>query len=242
MSVVIREFKRLGDFRQAEALQHVVWGDGDNIDPADLMMVIHEEGGLAAGAFDGDELIGYLFGFPTATPGVQHSHRLAVLEKARGLGLGGKLKWFQADWCLAHGIEHVRWTYDPLRLTNAMLNIDKLGATASTYFTDYYGEMGGINAGTASDRLLADWHLGSSRVALRRQGKPTLSAAAVTVAERLAIPRDFSDLLVKDVAAAQAARLKSRAVLTDAFGRGLVIAGVDARTAEYLLLPLDQLG
>jgi predicted GNAT superfamily acetyltransferase len=241
MSFVIRDFASLADFRQAEALQTAVWGEDDIIDPADLMMVLQEEGGLAAGAFDGDRLIGYIFGFPTATPGVQHSHRLAVLAEARGLGLGGKLKWYQADWCVEHSIGHVRWTYDPLRLTNAVLNIEKLGATVTTYFTDYYGAMGGINAGTASDRLLADWHLGSARVARRRTRQPVLSADVVATAERVTIPGDFAKLLADDIAAAGVARLKTRAALTEAFARGLAIAGVDTQTAEYLLVPKDHL-
>lgn len=239
MTPVIRDFASLADFRQAETLQRTVWGEGDIIDPADLMMVLQEEGGFAAGAFDGDRLIGYIFGFATATRGVQHSHRLAVLAEARGLGLGGRLKWYQADWCLRHGVTHVRWTYDPLRLTNAVLNIEKLGASARTYFPDYYGSMGGINAGTASDRLLADWHLGSTRVDRRRAGRPVLSADEVARAERVAIPGDFERLLDEDLAAAQAARLDVRARLVDAFARGLAVVGVDGKAAEYLLLPAD---
>ena len=237
MSIVIRDLAGMAEFRAAEALQKAVWGEDEIVDPADLMMVIQVEGGLAAGAFDDDRLIGYIFGFPTATPGEQHSHRLAVLAEARGLGLGGKLKWYQADWCRAHGIDHVRWTYDPLRLTNAVLNIEKLGAAVSTYLPDYYGAMVGINAGTASDRLVADWALGSARVERRRQRQPVLSPAAVAAAERVAIPADFSALLMSDLDAAKAARLRVRAALQEAFGRGLAIVGVDGRTAEYLLLP-----
>ena len=122
MSVVLRDLAGMDDFRLAENLQRVVWGEGDQPDPADLMMVIAAEGGLAAGAFRGDELLGYVFAFPTATPGVQHSHRLATHPQARGLGLGAALKWYQRDWCLNRGINLVRWTYDPLRHANASLN------------------------------------------------------------------------------------------------------------------------
>jgi predicted GNAT superfamily acetyltransferase len=241
MSLVIRDFKGLADFRAAEAMQKAVWGDDDIIDPADLMMVIAEEGGLAAGAFDEGRLLGYIFAFPTATAGVQHSHRLAVLEEARGLGLGAKLKWYQADWCAARGISLVRWTFDPLRFVNAMLNIEKLGASVTTYFTDYYGEMGGINAGTASDRLLADWRLSSARVERRRHDQPVMAPEVIATAERVAIPRDFGRLVVTDHAAAEDARVTVRTRLIEAFGRGLAVAGVDGRTAEYLLVPARRL-
>lgn len=237
MTLGLRDLKGMEEFRQAEALQRAVWGEGDKEDPADLMMVIQHEGGLVAGAFDGARLLGYVFGFPTATPGVQHSHRLAVLSEARGLGLGEKLKWYQADWCMARGIHHVRWTYDPLRLANASLNIAKLGAEGRTYLPDYYGEMAGINAGTASDRLLVDWHLDSAAVRRCRAGEPPLAAAEVAAAVRIAIPADFARLLAEDPAAANRARTTMREGLQSAFARGLAIRGVDRERSAYLLLP-----
>ncbi|HEX9857427.1 MAG TPA: GNAT family N-acetyltransferase, partial [Paracoccaceae bacterium] len=95
-----RDLQGLAEFRAAEAMQRTVWGQGDKEDPADLMMVIQQEGGIAAGAFDGGQLLGYVFGFPTRAPHVQHSHRLAVLPQGRGRGLGLRLKWFQREWCL----------------------------------------------------------------------------------------------------------------------------------------------
>jgi predicted GNAT superfamily acetyltransferase len=76
-----------------------------------------------------------------------------------------RLKLYQRDWCLARGIGHVRWTFDPLRTVNATLNIHRLGATSATYLPDYYGEMAGINQGLASDRLLVDWDLAAPVVA-----------------------------------------------------------------------------
>src|SRR3990167_211175 len=152
MTLILRDLAGMDEFRQAEALQRAVWGEGDKEDPADLMMVIQAEGGLVAGAFEDGALLGYIFGFPTVTAVVQHSHRLAVLDSARGRGVGPRLKWYQRDWCLARGITLVRWTYDPLRRVNALMNITRLGAQVSTYLPDYYGAMEGINKGTASDR------------------------------------------------------------------------------------------
>lgn len=231
MSVIFRDLQGMADFRAAEALQRAVWGAGDKEDPADLMMVIQHEGGLAAGAFQDGRLLGYVFGFPTVTPGVQHSHRLAVLGDARGLGLGARLKWYQRDWCLARGIAHVRWTFDPLRRTNAHLNIARLGAQVSTYLPDYYGAMEGINSGTASDRLLADWHLQSPRVQACATGVPL----AMDAAARITIPADFDRLLAQDPAAARDERQRVRDEMQSALGAGLVIRGFDPGMAAYLL-------
>lgn len=239
---VTRDLAGMAEFHAAEDLQRDVWGPDDKIDPGDLMMVIQAEGGLAAGAFLGDRLIGYVFAFPTATPGVQHSHRLAVRAEARGLGLGLKLKLYQADWCLQRGIRHVRWTYDPLRLPNAALNIARLGATGATYHRNYYGEMGGINAGTASDRLLADWRLDGERYARCRAGEAMLTAAEAASARRIALPVDFAALLKADPVAASAERLRVREEIEAAFSDDFVIVGVDAREPAYLLTrsPVDE--
>ena len=232
--LVLRDLSGMAEFLEAEALQRAVWGEGDAPDPADLMMVIQHEGGLCAGAFQGDLLLGYIFAFPTRDPAIQHSHRLAVLPEARGFRLGVRLKWYQRDWCLARGIDLVRWTFDPLRLPNARLNIGSLGATAHVYYPDYYGDMAGINAGAPSDRLLADWHLLAPAVAARALGKATAPEDGRIVG-RIAIPADFAGLLSAAPERALDERLRQRAALTEAFARHEEIAGFDREARAYLL-------
>lgn len=230
--LVFRDLVGMAEFRAAEDLQRAVWGADDPADPADLMMVIQHEGGLAGGAFQDGRLLGYVFGFPTREPGVQHSHRLAVLAEARGLGLGRRLKLFQRDGCLRRAITHVRWTFDPLRAANAQLNIARLGARVTTYHVDYYGPMEGINRGTPSDRLLADWRLDAPHVAGLAAGvAPELPGGL----RRLPIPADFAALLAADPAAALARRLAVRAAFVDAFAEGLAVVGFDAAEPAYLL-------
>lgn len=200
------------------------------------MMVIQAEGGICAGAFRGDDLLGYVFGFATRTRHLQHSHRLAVRPEARGLGPGLKLKWYQRDWCLVQGITHVRWTYDPLRAVNAALNVHRLGAQATTYYPDYYGPMAGINQGAPSDRLLADWYLQDAHVVACAAGHPTLPPDQTAAALRIAIPADFGSLLETDVEAAIKHRLLLRGQLQRAFADGRAIRGFDPVSRSYLLM------
>jgi len=234
--MIIRDLSGMEEFFKAEQLQRDVWGADDTEDPADLMMVIQHEGGLAAGAFEGERLVGYVFAFPTREPHVQHSHRLAVHPEARGKSLALRLKRYQRDWCLTRGITLVRWTFDPLRHTNAHLNIARLGAEVTTYHADYYGVMKGINAGLPSDRLRADWHLASEQAATCAAWEPGLAATPIASgAHRVAIVADLDRLLVNDYAAALAARLRVRDSLSRLFAEGYVIRGYDATETSYIL-------
>lgn len=226
-----RDLSGIAEMNAAEDLQRDVWGRDDTPDPADLMMVIQHEGGLVAGAFQDGRLMGYVFGFPTREPGVQHSHRLAVHPDARGSGLGVKLKWHQRDWCLARGITLVRWTYDPLRVVNANLNINRLGGVASTYLTDYYGVMSGINEGAPSDRLLVNWQLESERVSRGvradfEQGKSV----------RISIPESFDMLLKTNRELAISERLRVRNLMVSHFQDGYEVRDFDNEKREYILV------
>lgn len=231
--VTFRDLSGMAEFRAAEDLQREVWGEGDLPDPADLMMVIQAEGGLVGGAFLAGRLVGYIFGFPTSDPAVQHSHRLAVLTRTRGLGLGLRLKHYQRDWCLARGIARVRWTFDPLRAVNATLNIHRLGAQSDTYLTDYYGEMAGINSGIGSDRLLVDWNLASPVVAALARGEARGPAPARPLA--VPLPAEADDLETVDPARVRALRDGLRGALLAAFEDGLRIVDFDRENRSYLL-------
>lgn len=232
--LILRDLSGIAEFLAAEALQRAVWGHDDLPDPGDLMMVIQAEGGLCAGAFQDGRLVGYVFGFPTRQPAVQHSHRLAVLPDMRGTGLGARLKWYQRDWCLARDITLVRWTFDPMRRTNANLNIGHLGGSARTYHADYYGEMKGINAGVPSDRLLVEWRLDDVNVALRARRKPPPPPEA-PFTRQVPIPPDFADLLANRPEQALAERLRVRSALTAAFDDHEEITGFDRLSGAYLL-------
>jgi predicted GNAT superfamily acetyltransferase len=229
--IVLRDLDGMAEFLAAEHLQSAVWGPGDKVDPGDLMMVIAAEGGLAAGAFREGRMLGYVFGFPTSDPRIQHSHRLATHPDARGLGLGVALKWYQRDWCLSRGIVQVRWTFDPMRHVNAGLNIGRLGGTAGTYYPDYYGAMPGINEGVPSDRLLVEWALDTDAVVRRAAGEP------LPLLTGLRIPLDpgYARLLRTDLAAAMALRMALRDMLVARFAEGYRITGYDAKTCAYVL-------
>jgi chorismate synthase len=238
----LREISGNVEMQELAALEHQIW-NSDHV-PTELYRAMQDEGALLVGAFTTDNtLVAFVFGFPTDTPGVQHSHSLGVLPQHRAAGLGARLKWFQRDWCLAKSIHTVRWTYDPLRIPNAKLNIAKLGATASSYFEDYYGTLTGINAGAPSDRVMAQWVLNDPRVIARHSGQPINLPDAPeinTVRDeqileinleleapylKMRLPNDYSRTLSENPDLALAWRLHGRKILQHYFAKGYHIAG-----------------
>jgi predicted GNAT superfamily acetyltransferase len=90
---------------------------------------------------------------------------LAVRKDHRNSGLGRRLKLLQREDALVRGIELIEWTFDPLEIKNAYLNIEKLGAIARRYNINQYGITSSpLQGGLPSDRLIAEWWLRSKRV------------------------------------------------------------------------------
>ncbi len=61
--------RRIAEFTPVEALQRQVWAMPDDLEvvPLHLLVTAQRNGGLLLGAFDGDDLVGFVFGFPGLT-------------------------------------------------------------------------------------------------------------------------------------------------------------------------------
>ena len=195
MNVVIRPLESIAEFRACEALQRRVWLLADDLEvvPLHLLLTVHRNGGLVLGAFEGQELLGFLFGFPAYRHDgrLKHcSHMMGVDPGCQGAGIGYRLKLAQREFVLARGLDLVTWTYDPLESRNAYLNIHKLGAVCRTYVRDYYGPLDdGLNYGLPTDRFQVDWWIAGERVAKHLAGQmgervgnsaPTVNATGYT--------------------------------------------------------------
>ena len=170
----------LDEYAQCERLQQRIWeSDAIDVVPRHLLLTFERHGGLVLGAFDPDgQMIGFLFGFLgqaapdnaliAGMPWQHCSHELGVVPQWRGQGVGYHLKLAQRDWVMRQGLDLITWTYDPLEIGNASLNIGKLGAICRCYLRDLYGTMSdGLNAHLPSDRFEVTWRLASPRVARR---------------------------------------------------------------------------
>jgi predicted GNAT superfamily acetyltransferase len=184
-AVTIRDLRTFEDLEQVAGVEREVWGLSDlDTTPLTLSIATREAGSIWVGAFDGDRLIGFAFGFLGTEHGqlIVHSHMLAVREPYRNSHLGYSLKLAQRERVLALRIDDGRdnelrihemtWTFDPLQSRNAHLNFAKLGVVSESYKTDFYGpETSSILHRNGTDRLWVTWPLTSRRVRERLQGK-----------------------------------------------------------------------
>lgn len=188
--IQIRSLDSLDEFEQLEEVQRQVWpGSETDVVPTHLLLTIAKNGGVVLGAFDGDRMVGFVFGFlgtddespnRVAMARLKHcSHQLGVLPDYRSSGVGYRLKLAQREAVLQDGIRLITWTYDPLLSNNAYLNIRLLGAVVGTYLRNMYGLMrNGLNVGIPSDRFQVEWWVTTSRVTSRIEAlRPPLDLA-----------------------------------------------------------------
>ena len=167
-SIVILLCHDLEAMRACVALQKEVWNFSDaDLIPLRMFVVADKIGGQIIAAFDGKEAVGFGLSIPGYRDGRSylHSHMLAVRQTYRNAGLGRRIKLFQRDDALTRGYELIEWTFDPLEIKNAYLNIEKLGAIARRYNINQYGITSSpLQGGLPTDRLVAEWWLKSKRV------------------------------------------------------------------------------
>lgn len=169
-TLVVRSIEDPAGYRACVDLQRTTWGqEFTGLVPASLLVVTRKTGGLLVGAFGpGDELVGFVLGFPGLRNGrpFHWSHMLAVHPRARGRGLGRRLKLDQRERLLERGLEVACWTYDPLVSRNAHLNLNRLGVRVTGYESDMYGTRtnSSLHGPGGTDRFTVRWDLDSERV------------------------------------------------------------------------------
>jgi predicted GNAT superfamily acetyltransferase len=250
-SISIEPLTALTDYERCVELQVEVWAysEGDLI-PKRVFIVARQIGGQVIGAFDGGALVGFAMSLPGYRGGraYMHSHMLAVREQYRNAGVGRRLKLAQRADALARGIDRMEWTFDPLEIKNAHLNIARLGAISRRYRPDFYGHSTSpLQGGLPTDRLVAEWWLRSPRVRQRLGEEPEKSeTSASDSAERIEVPHAVYDWK-RDAGQrklAEALQTRNRIALESAFARGLAVTGYE-RTAQgdgrFLLSSLAHL-
>lgn len=229
-NIELRRCQGIEEFRACVALQKEVWNFSDaELVPLRMFVVADKVGGQVIGAFEGRQMIGFALAVPGTRTGhiYLHSHMLAVRKEFRNAGLGRRMKLMQREDALARGLELIEWTFDPLEIKNAYLNVEKLGAIARRYNINQYGITSSpLQGGLPSDRLIAEWWLKSKRVEeLLEKGKnPAFQAeSSITVPAQIYDWKAAPETRIK----AQQVQEQNREQFLRSFSRGLAVLGYD---------------
>lgn len=255
MAIAIRNLDSFDDLRKVEALEKEVWALEDrDVLPLTMTVASQAAGNIWIGAFDGPDLVGFVFGLLGMEHGrvMVHSHMLAVKNAYRDENLGYKLKLAQRERALAMRIREMTWTFDPLQSKNAHLNFAKLGVVSDSYRIDFYGpETSSKFHRNSTDRLWVTWPMSSRRVQQRLQGvtgraetmdalsrllplirfdgngrpvKTDLAEALSRQRIAIEIPSDIDSLEKKDPELAKEWRTSTRWAFTEALKAGFFVA------------------
>jgi predicted GNAT superfamily acetyltransferase len=254
-AITIRDLTSVEDMQSMAALLERIWREPRILTP-ELLRALATHGNPVIGAFDGDRLVGAQMAFLGLEDGrtILHSHVTGIEPSEQHRGIGFLLKLAQRDWALAHSVDVVTWTFDPLIARNAYFNLRKLGAVGHRFLRDFYGPMDdAFNAGERSDRLEARWELRHARVeAALGGGEPEPEGAgAIALLEEadgdpqrhldregdrllVRVPSDYLKLREDDRDVAAAWRDAVADALEEAFGRGFRATSF-LRQGAYLL-------
>ncbi len=230
--VEIRSLRDHAEYRETLEVQRRTWGfcESDCVPPR-LMIVAVEIGGLALGAFSDGQLIGFSVTFPGRAEGDHdegpstfwHSHMTGVLPEWQDRGIGRRIKLAQREEALRAGVEVVEWTFDPLEIRNAYFNIERLGIIVRRFLPNQYGITSSrLHGGLPTDRLVAEWHVGSERVGAVIE-KATRNRDEVV--RTIEIPQQIADLRVNDSEAAREIQTRVREQFQQSFAEGLTVVG-----------------
>lgn len=180
--IAVREARSFDDILAMCDVFAAVWGEAGVPAPNVCRAMQHAGGYLVLAEEDGAVVAASLGFLGRHADGslLLHSHITGTRPGFDNRGIGFTVKQHQRSWCLDRGIGTIAWTFDPLVRRNAFFNLTKLGAEATEYHADFYGDMGdALNAGDESDRIVATWQLKSDRAVDREPPADALLALDV---------------------------------------------------------------
>jgi len=244
----LKNLTSLDELKQVQELEEAVWGMPPI--PVHQTLTAIKNGGVMIGAFDGDRLVGFTYGFPGFKNGEHYlcSHMMGIHQDYRKKGIGFTLKMKQMEEARRLGYSMITWTFDPLESVNGYLNLTKLRGIAASFIENLYGDLDDdLNAGLETDRFRVEWWINTAYVRggadlvvgggdrlvdvkTDRQGHPKLSDFHLETLPQISeeegwlvpIPSTFQELKRKDVSLARDWRKKTRQIFQHLMSEGFV--------------------
>ncbi|MCX6526488.1 MAG: hypothetical protein NTU52_00655 [Actinobacteria bacterium] len=237
--VVIDGIVSGADRESVASLMNEIWGP-DVVLPLNMLRAMQFAGDGVLLARRNKIPVGFSVGVMGWADGLHfHSHQVGVVESERSTGVGFALKMAQRAACLVNGVTEMRWTFDPLLYSNAVFNLNRIGARVYEFLPNVYGARNDqFNLGDVTDRVKVCWNLDSDVGALSVTASPVgprlidvtetviRSNQEVVVGSVLPIPPNYHALRASNKDLASMWRVAMSSALHDVFESGHSIAGV----------------
>lgn len=220
--------------------QKIVWeiSDVERMPPWKIF-ITPRIGGLLIIAFDQES--------PVAHAVFTHAHEtlsskpylyldmIGILPEYQSHQIGEQIILKSKEFAGNNGYRSIQWTFDPLEGANANLYVRKLGATVSTFYPDYYGELTGKRQqGMPTDRFLAKLEP-DARTATNKDPEVTITQQDYNQYESMIaqdpktvaieFPADLHAILSSNQEKAQSIRKSTASIFTTLFNQGYCING-----------------
>ncbi|MEW6114830.1 MAG: GNAT family N-acetyltransferase, partial [Thermodesulfobacteriota bacterium] len=216
-------------------IQRSAWGMSDlDILPPWKLFVAPQIGSKVIVTYEGDRAIAYALLSLAGDRSISEQHYLyldmiGVHQSYQSHNLGFRIMQEAQALARSECYAYIAWTYDPLEGANASLYLKKLGAIATKYYDNYYGELSGErHRGTATDRF---WTI------LYPNAEPKMYKPSQIISEAdynsyemfqkkavdligIEIPRDFIAIRDREPERANRIRLATRRIFQHLFANG----------------------
>lgn len=175
MDIVVKELDSFNQFEELANLQKEIWrlSDRDQISTITLraLSMAYPIMGLILGAFHNNIMIGFVVCMPTRESNTLYGMIMGVLPRYHNFEVANKLGNKILEKCYQQNVNKICWTFEPLDNRLGHLYLNKWGAIAIKYETNYYQLKDEFNSNLPLDRFIVDCNLRSSRVLNRINNK-----------------------------------------------------------------------
>jgi predicted GNAT superfamily acetyltransferase len=230
--VEVRELTQPAELLALRELFDITWPSPSSQLTQNFGTALMHSGAVLTGAYQAGRLVAGALAIVSNQAGTVglHSHMAATHPEHRGKGYGALVKYEQAAVAASRGINSITWTFDPLVLRNAKLNILNLGVNINKFIPDFYGAMDDeVNANDLSDRLWCNWQLDSAQ-ALNAPHQPISSSDLI----KIPIVADIGVVKNLEPERVRALRIEMRTALANALDGSTEIKGISTAN-EYLI-------
>jgi predicted GNAT superfamily acetyltransferase len=159
--ILIKRIHTFDELKEVATIRRELWPNDGEV-ALDHMKFISDHGGIILGAYQDNQIVGYVYSFPGYQPNKVYLilQNIGVLSAYQHQKIGESLMQYLIKEAKNLGYREIIWTYEPLESVNAYVYLHKIGAVSSEYLKNCYED---DENGLSIDRFLTRLDLTDSK-------------------------------------------------------------------------------